>query len=262
MALPAIGCGSEGEDAAASPFCDASREWAVHELTPPDEMDPASVKAHFTDYDEFVATSLDTAPEEVADEWQLYADEYRAKFRPVIEKFHYSFDEVGKNGTPEEQAIFTGKKSAEASDAFDAILSYEGRVCGSQTPAAADVSFEGEKPGEYCEVAGKLNQMLGEITFGGASPSALKNALTGDEYARLTEKERDVAPASISTDVDALVRFDRTTQIPTVAKYDYDIKKLILNGSPADRAAFQHQTPSIRDAASRVSAFEEQVCGA
>ncbi len=255
------GCGKE-DSSSASSFCDASREWAVHELTPPHETNPASIKAHFTDYSAFVDKSLASAPEEVADDWQVYADVYKTRFLPVMEKFHYSFEEADANGTDQEKEFFNGARPPEAEAAFKEILAYEGQVCGSQGPQAADISFAGEKPGAYCEIAGKMNQLIGEVVYGGASPKVLRKVVTGDERRRLSEQLIDEAPLAIRDDVRKLEEFDRSKQRNVLDKYDYDVKKLILSGSAEDRATFQHQDRSVREPRARVAAYEEQVCGA
>ena len=106
--LTAIGCGEEQTegtqrperaDASASPFCDASRQWAVHEMTPIDESDPKAIEAHFKDYAAFIDKSIATAPPAVADDWKVYGNAIRTIQLPVLKKYGYSYEKVGAKGT-------------------------------------------------------------------------------------------------------------------------------------------------------------------
>jgi hypothetical protein len=259
----AIGCGKEQADASASPFCDASREWAVHELTPIDESDPKAVEAHFEDYGSFVDESLATAPSAVADDWEVYANAFRTKFMPVLEKFHFSYEEVGAKGTEEEKAIFDGAKDEQTESAFTAILTYEADVCGSQQAQPADVSFEGVKADAYCELGGKVHELIGSAIFTPAGPSsaALKKLLERGELFGLQDRQVEAAPDVIRADVEKFVAFEKSEHRDVIAKYDYDLSKLILSGTQHDREIYQYTDASIRESSTRIDAFEQQVCG-
>ena len=269
MAVPtATGCGEEdrtGEeraDASASPFCDASRQWAVHEMTPIDESDPKAIEAHFKDYAAFIDESIATAPPAVADDWKVYGGAIRRVHLPVLEKFGFSYEEVNAKGTKTEKAIFDGAKRPRVENAFEAILIYEANVCGSQGVPPADVSFEGEKAGAYCGLGGEIDELIGSAFGGGGGPSvaAVKKLLGEEKLWRLQEQQVGAAPDAIRSEVDKLAEFDRTQHRRVIEKYDYDLPKLVLSGTAQDRAIFQYTAGSIREASSRVDAYEEQVC--
>ena len=53
----------------------------------------------------------------------------------------------------------------------------------------------------------------------------------------------------------------RDKQLPVLAKFGYDMRKVLLDGTPADRAALNKSAPAIRDHYARTLAYEQQVCG-
>ena len=262
--LTAIGCGEDREDkpatASASAFCDASRQWAVHEMTPIDESDPNAIKAHFKDYEAFVDESMATAPPAVAGDWKVYGNAVKTILLPVLRKFGFSYEEVGAKGTEAEKAIFDGARSPRVEKAFEAILTYEANVCGSQAEPSADVSFEGEKAAAYCGLGGKIDELIGTTFRNGPSAAAVKRLIHGGQLWRLQEQQVGAAPASIRADVGKLAEFERTQHRRVIEKYHYDLRKLVLSGTADDRAVFQYTAESIREASSRVDAFDEQVC--
>jgi hypothetical protein len=261
--LTAIGCGEEREEpqnASASPFCDASRQWAVHEMTPVDESDPKSIEAHFKDYEEFIDESIATAPPAVADDWKVYGGAIKSVQLPVLEKFGFSYEEVGAKGTEAEKAIFDGAPSKRVQKAFVAILTFEANVCGSQGLPPAHVSFKGERPGAYCELDGEINELIGSAIGSGPSAAEVKKLLDGEQLWRLQEQQTDAAPDAIRADVGKLAEFDRTQQRQVIEKYDYDLPKLVLSGTAHERAIFQHTDASIRQANRRIDAYDEQIC--
>ena len=129
------------DEAAESDYCVAAREWAIHEITQSvDDTDPVAFQAYWEAYMDFENTALDTAPDEVRDEWQLKVDAENATINPLFEAYDYDIADLQENGSPDELASL--EPPAEVQDAQDAILTYEADVCGAQQPRAADVSFE------------------------------------------------------------------------------------------------------------------------
>jgi hypothetical protein len=262
--LTATGCGEEREDASASAsasaFCDASRQWAVHEMQPIDESDPKAIEAHVTDYEAFIDESIATAPAAVAEDWKVYGTAIKTVQLPVLEKFGFSYENVGKKGTEAEKAIFDGAPSPRVEKAFEAILTYEANVCGSQGLPPADVSFEGERAAAYCGLGGKIDELIGSAFANGPSAAGVKRLLDGERLWRLQEQQVGAAPDSIRADVAKLAEFERTQHRRVIEKYDYDLPKLVLSGTADDRAVLQYTAESIRKASRRVDAFDEQVC--
>lgn len=261
--LTAIGCGEEREqpkNASASPFCDASRQWAVHEMTPIDESDPKAIEAHFKDYEAFIDESMATAPPAVAGDWKVYGRAIKTVQLPVLKKFGFSFEKVAAKGTEAEKAIFDGSPTPRVAKAFEAILTYEANVCGSQGLPPADVSFEDERADAYCELNGKIDELIGSAIGNGPSAAAVKKLVGGGQLRRLHEQQVDAAPDAIRADVDKLAEFDRTQQRQVIEKYDYDLPAIVLSGTAHDRAVLNHTDASIREENGRVDAYDEQVC--
>ena len=53
----------------------------------------------------------------------------------------------------------------------------------------------------------------------------------------------------------------RTRKLTMLEKFDYDLRRLMLEGSAEDLAVFTYWDPAIVEQDSRVSAYVEQVCG-
>ena len=47
-----------------------------------------------------------------------------------------------------------------------------------------------------------------------------------------------------------------------MAEYDYDTRRIWLDGTPEDRAVFTLSHPDVVEQDSRLTAYEEQVCTA
>ena len=45
-----------------------------------------------------------------------------------------------------------------------------------------------------------------------------------------------------------------------VARYDYDVRRLLLEGSQHDREVFSYLVPEVRSAYARTAAYEAQLC--
>ena len=247
--------------AAESPYCDAAREWAVAELTPFDDSDPAAFRAHWDAFVAFIDKGTQLSPAPIHDDWAVYGAVI-AKQTPVLERFGYDKGRFEEQATPEEKALFEDP-GPEAGKAFATVLNYEALTCATAQPPAAEVDFSDEKPAQaYCEAAGADNEMMGEVVGNGFTPEDFRALVTSKDYQAVTKKERDAAPAVIKDDAEALYTFLQEEQLPLVAKRGYDVRKIILDGPHADREILQGTAGAVRDSSARLAAYEEQVCGA
>ena len=112
-------------------------------------------------------------PEELAADWQLKVEAENETIDVVLEKYGYDVAAIMEEGTPEEQATFDAPPDAAA--AQDRILAYESEVCGTGFPAAADVSYEGEEPGSYCELVAAQDEQAAEALASG-DPAASRRS--------------------------------------------------------------------------------------
>ncbi len=246
--------------AAESPYCDAAREWAVAELTPFDDGDPAAFQAHWQQYLAFMDKGARLSPPPIHDDWAVYAATV-AKQTPVMEKFGYDKGKFEEQATPEEKAFFEDP-GPEVGQAFDTLLSYESLTCASGQPPAADVDFSGEKKAvAYCAAVAENNELNGELFGGGAKPADVRKMLESKDFQAVVDKQYSAAPEIIKDDAKALNAYWHDKQVPLTVERGYDFRKILLDGPQADREVLQSTAPEIREHYARVAAYEEQVCG-
>ena len=88
----------------------------------------------------------------------------------------------------------------------------------------------------------------------------MRELVTGDRFTELLDGLNDAAPAEIAADVRADTEWFRTRWSDVVAKYDYDLRGIYLDGTPEDLTVFNRTHPDVLEHASRNVAYEEQVC--
>jgi hypothetical protein len=69
------------------------------------------------------------------------------------------------------------------------------------------------------------------------------------------------APSEIAADVKTDNEWVRTRKLEVLEDFDYDYRRLLLEGSAEDLAVFTYWAPAIAKQDSRVTAYQEQVCG-
>ncbi len=255
-AAPGAG-GTDATAASESAYCDAAREWAIHEMTPFDDMDPAAFRAYWNDFVAFEEEAIATAPDAIRDDWVLKFEKESDTITPVLEKYDFNLSVMMESSTPEEEAAFDAPPDVQA--AQDRILTYESEVCGAQQPLAADVSHAGEEPGPYCELVAAQDELAAEALASG-DPAEVEAAF--DELEAGSANLTDAAPAVIEDDVADLAVWVADRQRPVAEKFGYDLAEAIRNGTPQERADLNYADDEIRDQFARIVAYEVQVCGA
>ena len=177
----------------------------------------------------------------------------------MLEKYDFDAERIGREGTPGEKAVAT--PPPEAQKAQDAIHAYEARVCGVETPPAADVMFEADEASEaYCEAAGTTQGEFDKIAEAKFDPDLLRSLVTSDRFTELLDAQIDVAPDEIAADVEAESEWLRGRWSDVFEEFDYDIRGVWVDGSAEDRAVIHEYHPDVVEHNSRVTAYEEQVC--
>ena len=250
---------SSAGTAAESPSCDLARSWTLTEMNPVDESDPVAVEGYWTGYLDYLTQARDAAPEAVRDQYALGATAVEALV-PVLDKYGFDYERVMGEGTDAEKALVEAP-SAEVQAAQVEVLRYEGEVCAAQQPQAADVSFETEAPGAYCEAIATNNEMVGQVFAAGVDPAEVREMMTSDEFEAAQDLALDNAPAAISDDVAVLDAYWREQQVPVWETYGYDLRTIMTEGTPLAREVVQSTAPEVRDHYARTLAYEEQVCG-
>ncbi len=263
--------GNDGDDAAFTPvdgtesaYCDTFRAWQVHELEgdgddPAIAGNPAAFEKYWNEYLEFNETSLGQAPPVIRAEWAVSERTIRTVLTPVLEKYDFDVQRIATEGTPAEQAL--GQPPLEVQKAQDAIHAYENRVCGIASPAAANVVFEADGSSEpYCMAVSTSNSGFETIVSSRFDPDVMRTFVTGDSFSEALEALEEAAPAEIAGDVEAESEWYRTRWSDVLADFDFDYRRILLEGAPEDRAVFNRTHPEVVEHASRVAAYEEQVC--
>jgi hypothetical protein len=270
LGVAAAGCGgtdrAEGVfapvDGTESAYCDTYRAWQVHELdggTGDDQPNPAAFRAYWKDYLEFNKTSLQQAPSEIRDEWIVSDRAIRTVLTPVLEKYDFDVQRIAKEGTAVEKAL--GEPTPEAQKAQDAIHAYEDRVCGVATPPAANVAFKADTSSQsYCAALSDFNRGFEKVASSRFDPGVMRSVFTADSFTESLDELEETAPDDIAAYQEAVSEWFRSSWSDVVAEYDYDIRRIWLDGTPEDRAVFTFSHPDVLDHDTRLTAYEEQVC--
>jgi hypothetical protein len=267
----AAGCGGSDDVAAFAPvdgtesaYCDTYRAWQVHELdggTGDDQPNPAAFRAYWKDYLEFNETSLQQAPAEIRDDWVVSDRAIRTVLTPVLEKYDFDVQRIASEGTAAEKAL--SEPTPEAQKAQDAIHAYEDRVCGVASPTAADVAFEADGSTKaYCTTVGDFNSGFEKVESSRFDPEAMRAVFTAASFTESLDSLEESAPADIAEDQEAVSEWFRTRWSDVVGEFDYDIRRIWLDGTPEDRAVFTLSHPEVVEQRSRLAAYEEQLCTA
>ena len=268
--MAAAGCGGaeraeavfEPVDGTESAYCDTYRAWQVHELdggTGDDQPNPAAFRGYWKDYLEFNKTSLQQAPAEIRDEWIVSDRAIRTVLTPVLEKYDFDVQRIANEGTAAEKAL--GEPTREAQKAQDAIHAYEDRVCGVATPAAADVAFKADSSSKaYCTTLRTFNRGFEQVESSRFDPQTMRTVFTADSFTESLDSLEESAPSDIAADQEAVSEWFRTRWSDVIGEFDYDIRRIWLDGTPEDRAVFTLSHPDVVEHESRVTAYEEEVC--
>lgn len=263
MAAGGIACSTKA-DASESAYCKEARRWSVHEMTPRDDADPAVFRPYWQEYLAFVANGTRLSPKPIHDDWAVYAANVK-KQTAVAEKYGYDQGRVEREATDAEKAVIESPGDA-VEHAFHNVISYEALTCSAGQPPAADASFKSEKPGAYCQTLEADDAYVKPLKESGYDPKLVRETMTDPakqaERKTIDAKFISTAPPAIRDDVKAEVTWWNEQQKPVVARYGYDLKKVLIEGSTKDREAMQLTDKKIRDQFARVLAYEQQVCGA
>jgi hypothetical protein len=257
---PAASETATADAAADSPYCRIALEWQVHELTPYDRSDPAVLEAYMGEYGDFVTDAAAAAPDEIHDEWALVDEAVNTTLIPLMARFGFDGARAQAEATPEELALMNEPPPA-VQDAQEATHRYEALVCAAMQPPAADEHFTGPADSAYCVATRNWDAAWGGIIGDGADPAAIEALLTGGQLEQLRAEAGAAVPEAIAVDWHAVDDFTQEQKLPLLAEYGYDIRRVLLEGSPEERAVLNGTDPAISEPYARVLAYENQVCG-
>jgi hypothetical protein len=271
----AAGCGSDSDDtkktASAggfdSAYCVTARKWAAHELNGEAEDayargGPAAARKYMREYVAYTVASAQQAPPSIRKAAAIKDRAIRTQVAPVLEKYGYDPRRLEAKGTAADKAAVqspgpTVQKAQEITHAYDdRVCQYGGE------PPAAEVRFKrtaAAKP--YCKAVADQQKGFEEVLSSLFSPEALRSFSTSRSFRKALNDQAATAPAEIAADVKADTEWDRTRKVEVLEDYDYDLRRLLTEGSQEDLAVFNYWDPKIRKQDSRVSAYQQEVCG-
>jgi hypothetical protein len=240
-----------------SAYCDVAVDWAIYEMQPFDEMDPVQFEAYWADHTAFEEAAVAAVPDVLAEDWQLKVATEDETIDVVLETYGYDIGRIMEEGTPEEQATFEAPPDVAA--AQDRIIAYESEVCGSAQPRAADVSYDGEEPGPYCDLILAQNEM-GAQALASGDPAEVEAVF--DELEAQSAETIEAAPAVIHDDVADIAAWIAGPKRDVAEAYGFDIVAAMQDGTAQERLDLNDAAAEIREQFARVAAYEAQVCGA
>lgn len=248
-------------DPAESAYCRTALEWQVHELTPFDDSDPATLEQYMGEYVGFYESAAGDAPAELQEDWDLALEGLTTQLVPVMERYDYDIARMQAEATPEEAAVLQ-EPPPDIAAAQDRIHAYEAEVCGAGQPApAAGAHFTGSPDSAYCQAVRRFDEATGTIQAAGFAPEDLQAFVTSGQAEELLTAMVDAAPEEIAADGAAVLDYERQIRLPLLAAYDYDVRRILLEGDAGERAQFQYTDPAISGPFTRTAAYDAQVCG-
>ncbi|MEP6910057.1 MAG: hypothetical protein ABI896_06450 [Actinomycetota bacterium] len=183
----------------------------------------------------------------------------RTRLTPLLEKYGFDFKRVEAEATRSEKA-FADHPSPEFAKVQEARNLYQNKVCGyGGSPPAADVTFKADSSARpYCTAVAAQRKGLERAEL---DPAAVREYVTSDSFSEALDKQDATAPSAIAADVKADNDWVRTRKLEVLEKFDYDLRRIRLEGSAEDLAVDAYWHPAIVKQDSRVEAYQEQVCG-
>ena len=114
----------------------------------------------------------------------------------------------------------------------------------------------------YCKAAAAQEVGLEKVVSSGFDPEAFRTYVTSDGFLDALDAQDATAPPEIAADVKTDNEWVRTRKLALLEEFDYDLRRLMLEGSAEDLAVFTYFDPAIVVHDSRVEAYVQQVCGA
>ena len=272
LAVPA-GCGSDDEDKETassvegfdSPYCVTARKWAVHELNGEAEEayargGRAALRKYMEEYLAYTEASLRQAPPAIHEAAAIKARGIRTRLIPVMEKYGFDPQRLEAEASASEKAVLRGPGPDEAK-AQEITHAYDDRVCQYGGAPAAKATFRASAASKaYCRAVAAQAKGFEKVVSSQFDPKAMRSYASSDGFLNALDAQVEAAPSEIAADVEADTEWDRTRKPEVLEQFDYDLRRLLLEGSERDLAVFNYWDPAIREHDARVTAYQEQVC--
>lgn len=222
---------------------------------------PAALKKWWSEQLAYLRTSVEQAPPELRDAEATVERAYLTRLGPMFEKYGFDFRRIEAEASPAENARAEPTPAEQkAQQTYDL---YKDRVCGyGNSPPPAHVKFTASAASKaYCKAAAAQQKGLNEVVSSGFDPDAFRTYATSDSFLSALDAQDAAAPPEIAQDVKTDNEWVRTRKLELLKEFDYDLRRLMLEGSAEDLAAFTYFDPAIVEHDSRISAYVQQVCG-
>jgi hypothetical protein len=250
-----------------SPYCVTARKWAAHELKGGGDGayargGPAALKKWANDQLAYLKTSLEQVPPVIHDAEVINERAIRTRLTPVLEKYGFDIKRVEAEGSASEKALIT-EPPPEVAKAQEARNRYQNRVCGyGGSPPAADVTFKASAAAKpYCKAVAAQQDDLEKLESSGFDPEAFRSYAASDSFSEALDAQAATAPSGIAADVKTDNEWESTRKVKVLEKFGYDLRRILLEGSAKDLAVMTDWDPAIVKQDSRITAYQEQVCG-
>jgi hypothetical protein len=249
------------------PYCDAARHWAVRELDGSADGayasgGPTALRVWWDEQLEHLAGQVELAPAEIRAAETLNERDLRTRLTPLLEKYGFDFERFDQEASAEEKARAdrTPRPVAKAQEDRDV---FQNRECGyGGSPPPAEVTFTGGPEAKaYCKAVRAQLRGLQPVIESGFDPAAFRAYVTSESFLGALDAQDAAAPSEIAADVLADNQWVRAEKLPVLDHYEYDLRRVLLEGTAAELRTFNYWDPEIIEQDSRVAAFVSQVCG-
>jgi hypothetical protein len=264
-------CGDNAEEKGAraggfdGPYCVTARNWAAHELSGDGDVQyarggPVALKRYWNEYVAYTETSLQQAPPVIHEAAAIKARGIR-RLTPLLAKYGFDPKRAEAEASSSEKA--RAEPTPKEQKAQDATHAYDYRVCqyGGEPPAAKVTFRLSAAAKRYCNAVAAQDKGFEQVVSSQADPETYRSYVTSDSFSRVLDAQDATAPSEIAADVKAVNDWNRDRKLPLVKEFDYDQRRILREGSAEDLAVVTYWDPAIRKHASRVTAYQEQVCG-
>jgi hypothetical protein len=270
-ALAGCGNGSDGKETVAvggfdSPYCVTARKWAAHELSGDGDVQyarggPAALKKYWNEYVAYTKASAQQAPP-VIHEAAAIKERGIRRLTPLLGKYGFDPKRAEAEASASEKA--RAKPTPKEQKAQASTHAYDDRICqyGGDPPAAKVTFKRSDAAKPYCKTVAAQEKGFEKVASSKADPGTYRSYVTSDSFSRVLHAQDATAPSEIAADVKAVNDWNRDRKLPLLKDYDYDLRRLLREGSAEELSVNTYWHPAIRKHDSRVTAYQEQVCGA
>ena len=149
----------------------------------------------------------------------------------MLAKYGFDVQLIAREGTSAEKSLSVPPPDMQKAQAT--IHAYEAGVCGTESPPAVGVVFKRDESSRpYCTALGRFNSGFEKVESSRFDPDVLRTFVTADSFTEGLEALDATVPVAIAADQEAASEWFRTRWSDAIAEFDYDIRRIWLDGTP------------------------------